>query len=109
LRPPPLPPATPQEVDGASLVHPTALPQFGHNLGSRAPNQIAHPPPTGPHTQPLVSLPIRHSAVWDTVQVATSPAALRVAFTASRAARAISPLSFAMVTKRKPIPIIRAA
>ena len=42
-------------------------------------------------------------------QDATSPAALRVAVTASRAARAIRPLSLAMVTKRKPMLIIRAA
>ena len=42
-------------------------------------------------------------------QLAIAPAALRVAATASRAARAIRPLSLAIVTKRKPMPIIRAA
>jgi CelD/BcsL family acetyltransferase involved in cellulose biosynthesis len=40
---------------------------------------------------------------------ATSPAVLRTDATASRAALAISPLSLATVTKRNPMPIIRAA
>jgi hypothetical protein len=42
-------------------------------------------------------------------QLATSPAFLRVAAISARAARAIRPLSFASVTKRNPIAIIRAA
>lgn len=51
----------------------------------------------------------RGEDLTDLHQDATSPAALRVAVTASRAARAIRPLSLAMVTKRKPMPIMRAA
>jgi hypothetical protein len=38
-----------------------------------------------------------------------SPAVLRVTSISTRAARAIRPLSFASVTKRKPIAIMRAA
>jgi exopolyphosphatase/guanosine-5'-triphosphate,3'-diphosphate pyrophosphatase len=45
----------------------------------------------------------------DRDQFAASPAALRVAVTASRAARAIRPLSLAMVVNWKPILIMRAA
>jgi hypothetical protein len=42
-------------------------------------------------------------------QLAISPAFLRVVAICSRAARAINPLSFAIVTKRNPIAIMRAA
>jgi hypothetical protein len=42
-------------------------------------------------------------------QLATSPAFLRVMAICSRAARAINPLSFAIVTNRNPIAIMRAA
>ena len=48
--------------------------------------------------------------VWESPSYcARSPAALRVAATASRAALAIKPLSLAIVQSWKPICIIRAA